>query len=135
MMEPMGPPYVYDPVNGHFQPNPAYAMMPGYVAPAPLPAYGRTFSLKAGAPAITVAAPNVVGGNPDVAPFLQGPVTYAPPNERGWKDTVQMNPGEVTRILVRFSPNDGTAWSSRSTRPRSRATCGTATSSTTRTTR
>jgi FtsP/CotA-like multicopper oxidase with cupredoxin domain len=104
MMQPMGPPYEYDPVGGQFVPNPEYAMMP---APAPIPAYGRTFSLKAGAPAITIAPPNVVGGNPDVAPFLQGPVMFAPPNEQGWKDTVQMNPGEVTRILIRFAPIDG----------------------------
>ena len=27
-------------------------------------------------------------------------------NERGWKDTFRMNPGEVTRILVRFAPQD-----------------------------
>ena len=109
MMDPMGPPFSYEPVAGVFQPNTAYAGMPGYVAPAPLPAYGRTFSLAAGRPAITVAAPNVVGGNPDIAPFLTGPVMWAPPEERGWKDTVKMNPGEVTRILVRFSPNDNTA--------------------------
>ena len=108
MMEPMGPPYSYDPVNGVFVPNPMYAAMPGYVAPAPVPAYARTFPLKAGGAPITVAAPNVVGGNPDIAPFLTGPLTYAPPEERGWKDTVKMNPGEVTRILVRFSPNSDT---------------------------
>ena len=24
------------------------------------------------------------------------------PNERGWKDTVRANPGEITRILVPF---------------------------------
>jgi len=80
--------------------------MPGYVAPAPIPAYTRSFSLAAGGAALT--AP-VIGGNPNVALFLTGPVAYAPPEERGWKDTVKMNPGEVTRILVRFSPNDNTA--------------------------
>lgn len=109
MMDPMGAPYTYDPVGGVFQPTGAYAGMMGYVPPAPLPAYGRTFSLKAGALPITVAAPNVVGGNPNIVPFLTGPVQYAPPEERGWKDTVKMAPGEVTRILVRFSPNDNTA--------------------------
>lgn len=109
MMEPMGAPYTYDPVNGFFQPTGAYAGMPGYVPPAPLAAYGRTFSLKAGGAPITVAAPNVVGGNPDITPFLSGAVKYAPPEERGWKDTVKMAPGEVTRILVRFAPNDNTA--------------------------
>ena len=27
-------------------------------------------------------------------------------NERGWKDTFRMNPGEVTRVLVRAAPQD-----------------------------
>jgi len=27
--------------------------------------------------------------------------------EQGWKDTVQMNPGEVTIIRVKFAPIDG----------------------------
>lgn len=42
-----------------------------------------------------------------LAPFLSGPVRPPDPNERGWKDTVRANPGEVTRILVRFAPMDG----------------------------
>ena len=29
-----------------------------------------------------------LGGNPDIAPFLQGPVKPAKANEAGWKDTV-----------------------------------------------
>jgi len=35
--------------------------------------------------------------------------TPMPPelNEQGWKDTVQMNPGEVTTIKVRFAAQDG----------------------------
>lgn len=27
-------------------------------------------------------------------------------NEKGWKDTLRMNPGQVTRILVRFAPQE-----------------------------
>jgi len=27
------------------------------------------------------------------------------PNEAGWKDTVRVNPGEITRILVPFGAN------------------------------
>jgi FtsP/CotA-like multicopper oxidase with cupredoxin domain len=43
-----------------------------------------------------------------VGPYLSG-VTSAPdPNERGWKDTIRMNPYEVTRILVSFAPQDKT---------------------------
>jgi spore coat protein A len=41
-----------------------------------------------------------------VDPYLQGKPTPPPANERGWKDTFRMNPGEVTRILVRFAPQD-----------------------------
>jgi FtsP/CotA-like multicopper oxidase with cupredoxin domain len=38
--------------------------------------------------------------------YLKGKPTPAPANERGWKDTFRMNPGEVTRILIRFAPQD-----------------------------
>jgi len=44
-----------------------------------------------------------------VGPYLKGKPVPADPNERGWKDTYRMNPGEVTRILVRFAPQDGSA--------------------------
>jgi FtsP/CotA-like multicopper oxidase with cupredoxin domain len=40
----------------------------------------------------------------DVTPYLKGKATPAALNEQGWKDTVQMNPGEVTVIRVRFAP-------------------------------
>lgn len=40
------------------------------------------------------------------APYLLGRPRPAPVNERGWKDTIQMNPGEVTRIIVRYAPTD-----------------------------
>jgi len=42
-----------------------------------------------------------------IAPYLKGKPTPAPLNEQGWKDTIQMNPGEVTIIRVRFAPIDG----------------------------
>lgn len=41
-----------------------------------------------------------------VGPYLQGKPMLAPPNEQGWKDTVRMNPGEVTVIRVSFAPID-----------------------------
>lgn len=41
-----------------------------------------------------------------VEPYLRGKPSPADANERGWKDTVRMNPREVTRILVRFAPQD-----------------------------
>jgi spore coat protein A len=52
------------------------------------------------------------GGNPDVGLlakngkplYLQGPASPPLPQEAGWKDTVIMYPGEVTRIMVRWAP-------------------------------
>ena len=41
-----------------------------------------------------------------VDPYLKGQPAPPPANERGWKDTFRMNPGEVTRIIVRFAPQD-----------------------------
>jgi FtsP/CotA-like multicopper oxidase with cupredoxin domain len=54
------------------------------------------------------------GGNPDVGAlkggkkplYLQGPAMPPLPEEAGWKDTVIMYPGEVTRIMVRWAPTD-----------------------------
>jgi len=44
----------------------------------------------------------------DVGPYLTpGTKSTAGPNEQAWKDTIQMNPGEVTTIRLRFSPQDG----------------------------
>lgn len=45
-----------------------------------------------------------LGGNPDVTPYLQGPAFPGDPNEYGWKDTIKMFPGTVTRLVVRFAP-------------------------------
>ncbi len=35
-------------------------------------------------------------------PNYQGPLMAPDPNELGWKETVRMNPGEVTRVLIKF---------------------------------
>jgi FtsP/CotA-like multicopper oxidase with cupredoxin domain len=70
---------------------PAGTFMPGFGPPA---AYG------------TANADGAVGGNPAVTPFLQQKPMPPNPNEAGWKDTVIMNPGEVTRIVVRFAPTE-----------------------------
>lgn len=50
--------------------------------------------------------PRALGGNPDITPFLKGPARPPAANEAGWKDTVIMLPGEVTRIVVRWAPTD-----------------------------
>lgn len=44
--------------------------------------------------------------NPKVSPYLMGKSLPPDANENGWKDTIRMNPGEVTRIAVRFAPTD-----------------------------
>jgi spore coat protein A len=55
------------------------------------------------------AAIPTIGGNPDVTPYLQGPAKPAEPNERGWKDTFIMYPGEVTTVVARWAPQDAGA--------------------------
>jgi len=48
-----------------------------------------------------------IGGNPAIGPFLQlNKRTLPLPYEMGWKDTVVTYPGEVTRIVVRWAPQD-----------------------------
>jgi FtsP/CotA-like multicopper oxidase with cupredoxin domain len=41
--------------------------------------------------------------NLDPAPFYAGPPAAPEANERGWKDTVRTNPGQVTRIRMRWT--------------------------------
>ena len=57
----------------------------------------------------TTATGGKLGGNPDVTPFLIGSPTPPDANETGWKDVWRVNPGEVTRIVVRVAPQDGAA--------------------------
>lgn len=48
-----------------------------------------------------------IGGNPPVGAFLGGnPIQPPLPQERGWKDTILAYPGEVTRIIGRWAPQD-----------------------------
>jgi spore coat protein A len=70
---------------------PLGAFMPGYGPP-----------LDCNAPNADVA----VGGNPAVGGSLLGLAMPPLPSEDGWKDTVIMYPGEVTRIVVRWAPTD-----------------------------
>jgi spore coat protein A len=62
----------------------------------------ETFNRVSGGP---VPAP-IIGGNPNVFNFLSGPVILPRPYEVGWKDTFIMNPGEVTRVMVRWTPQN-----------------------------
>ena len=58
-------------------------------------------------PYTTRNADGAIGGNPAIGPYLQAKKLTLPlPYENGWKDTVITYPGEVTRIMVRFTPTD-----------------------------
>jgi len=83
------------------QPYDTAAFMAAYTALFPggvyIPGYGPPLDYATG-------NPRALGGNPD--PVLLG--VAAPPlaQEAGWKDTVVMHPGEVSRIVVRVAPQD-----------------------------
>jgi len=51
-----------------------------------------------------------IGGNPSVSPYLTGPVIPADANERGWKDVIRANYGQVMTYMVRFAPTDLPLW-------------------------
>jgi FtsP/CotA-like multicopper oxidase with cupredoxin domain len=64
-------------------------------------------------PPLTYGTGGVVGGNPDInalagkrSAYLQGQPIPPLPQEAGWKDTVVMYPGQVTRIVVRWAPTE-----------------------------
>jgi FtsP/CotA-like multicopper oxidase with cupredoxin domain len=81
-----------DPMTG--LPYPAGTYMPGFGPP-------KNYN--------ALNADGAVGGNPGVAAFLNAKKAPATPPlgyEAGWKDTVIMYPGQVTRILVRWAPTD-----------------------------
>jgi spore coat protein A len=54
----------------------------------------------------TPNAAGALGGNLSFNPFLQGGAAAPEPSEAGWKDTVKVKPFEVTRIAVRWAPQD-----------------------------
>lgn len=64
-----------------------------------IPGYGSPLGY-----APSTASGGKYGGNPDVFPYLKGASKAQLSYEVGWKDTAIMNPGEVTRIAVRFAP-------------------------------
>jgi hypothetical protein len=54
----------------------------------------------------TLNTDGAIGGNPAISPYLQGRIIPPAPNEAGWKDTFKMNPGEVTRVVIRWAQQD-----------------------------
>jgi spore coat protein A, manganese oxidase len=81
------------------QPIPAGVFIPGFGSPLPYDGSDARSGVDAWGRA-------KLGGNPDVTPFLSARVRLPLPEEAGWKDTVKMYPGEVTRIVVRLAPQD-----------------------------
>jgi FtsP/CotA-like multicopper oxidase with cupredoxin domain len=71
--------------------------LPSTVPPGTVYTYG---------PPLSYLSTPKLGGNPDVTPYLQGPAFPCDPNEYGWKDTIKMFPNTVTRLVVRFAPQD-----------------------------
>jgi spore coat protein A len=58
-------------------------------------------------------------GDPSSGISFTGPPTPPDPNEIGWKDTVRMNPGEVTTVIMNFAlPNLPTAAMQNAVSPR-----------------
>ena len=82
------------------------SVFPGGVSPVDGLPYPAGVFIPAFGPPLPYGTGALVGGNPDVTPFLLGKATPPDPNEAGWKDTFRMNPGEATRVLVRFAPQD-----------------------------
>jgi FtsP/CotA-like multicopper oxidase with cupredoxin domain len=60
--------------------------------------------LAAQAPGVLNPAECVLGGNPDPTPFLLGPIMPPLPAEVGWKDAAISYPGEILRMVIRFTP-------------------------------
>lgn len=74
-----------------------YLNRPTTVPPGTVYTYGPPFPY--------LSTPKL-GGNPDVTPFLIGSPIAPDPNEFGWKDTIKIFPGTVTRLAVRWAPQD-----------------------------
>jgi spore coat protein A len=54
----------------------------------------------------TPNADGALGGNPAISGYLQGKASPPNPEEAGWKDTAINYPGQVTRYMVRWAPQD-----------------------------
>jgi FtsP/CotA-like multicopper oxidase with cupredoxin domain len=59
-------------------------------------------------PPLAYATPNAdgaLGGNPAISPYLLPDLAPPTPAESGWKDTAKIMPGQVLRLLVRYTPS------------------------------
>ena len=55
---------------------------------------------------LTANTAGAIGGNIAFTPFLQGTPTPPPADEAGWKDTIKMLPFTITRIAIRWAPQN-----------------------------
>ena len=98
--------YDTTPVTGYY--DAAWAPAFGTAGQADLPAgcSAGQFCPGYGPPlAYNVAnADGALGGNPAITPYLVGDPSPPAAWESGWKDTAKSLPGEVLRLLVRFTP-------------------------------
>ncbi|KAF5407958.1 MAG: hypothetical protein Udaeo2_18890 [Candidatus Udaeobacter sp.] len=53
--------------------------------------------------------PNGVPGGIDPTPFATGPMEPPDPSERGFKETVKANPGQLTTIRAKYDLPNGVA--------------------------
>ena len=67
---------------------------------APIDGYGPPLNYN------IVNTDGAIGGNPPVSGYLTGPIQPPLPQEFGWKDTILSYPGEVTRIIARWAPQN-----------------------------
>jgi FtsP/CotA-like multicopper oxidase with cupredoxin domain len=85
--------------------NAAFPGIPTSVPPIPagvyIPGFGPPLNYNP-----SVASGQKYGGNPDITPYLGLAATPPLPEEAGWKDTVVVYPGQVTRLAVRYAPTD-----------------------------
>ena len=97
------------PLNFSFFTTPGYrtdayeAAWPGYTSSDDNGFGGARYG---GGPPLDYLSTNPMGGNPDVTSYLVGNPIPPDPNEAGWKDTLKMYPGTVTRLVTRWAPQD-----------------------------
>ncbi|HJV64453.1 MAG TPA: multicopper oxidase domain-containing protein [Geomonas sp.] len=83
--------------------EPPFTTSPSYRTDAWEPAFlGGSTLWDDGLPVSPLLGPYV----PDPTSYLTGNLLPPDPNEAGWKDTVKSFPGTITRVAVRFAPQD-----------------------------
>lgn len=78
-----------------------------YSAFNPCPEYGPPLDYLNPTPA---NADGAIGGNPAIGPYLVGAALPTPSWENGWRDTAVAYPGQVLRLLVRWTPSSTKQW-------------------------